>query len=141
MAKRIVVLTTRHPFLNEKPSTARLFTISYQLDQEPSAITRAKAYLHAHYTEEVALHELARVAHLSPFYLARLFRQIVGLPPHAYQIQLRLARAKALLAQGFDVSYVAHETGFFDQSHFTRQFKQHFLTTPGNYQKTARFSK
>jgi AraC-like DNA-binding protein len=45
-----------------------------------------------------------------------------------------------LLAQGYDAGYVAQETGFFDQSHFTQQFKQRFLITPGSYRKTARFS-
>jgi transcriptional regulator GlxA family with amidase domain len=61
------------------------------------------------------------------------------MPPHAYQTQLRLSHARTLLAQGFEVGYVANETGFFDQSHFAQQFKRHFLVTPGSYRKTARF--
>jgi AraC-like DNA-binding protein len=111
-----------------------------QLGREHPAVKRAKEYLQAHYAEEVALQELAGVVNMSPFHLARVFRQVVGLPPHAYQTQLRMARAKTLLAQGYDVSYVAHETGFFDQSHFTQQFKRLFFVTPGSYRKTARFS-
>jgi AraC-like DNA-binding protein len=107
---------------------------------EHPAIQRTKAYLQTHYAQEVALQELADAVNLSRFHLARLFRQAVGLPPHAYQTKLRLARAKTLLAQGCDVGSVAHETGFFDQSHFTQQFKRHFLVTPGSYCKTARFS-
>jgi hypothetical protein len=86
-----------------------------------------KEYLQAYYAQEVSLQELAGVANMSPFHLARLFRQTVGVPPHAYQIQLRLAHARTLLAQGFEVGYVAHETGFADQSHFTRQFKWYYL--------------
>jgi AraC-like DNA-binding protein len=113
---------------------------SQETGWEHPAIKRAKEYLQAHYIEEIALQDLAHVTHLSPFHLARTFRQIVGLPPHAYQIQLRLAHAKTLLAQGCTVGYVANETGFFDQSHFTEQFKRHFLVTPGNYRNTARFS-
>lgn len=107
---------------------------------EHPAIERAKEYLQAHYVEEIALQDLANVAHLSPFYLARVFHQVVGMPPHAYQTQLRLAHARTLLAQGFEVSYVANETGFFDQSHFAQQFKRHFHVTPRSYRKTARFS-
>lgn len=107
---------------------------------EHPAIERAKEYLQTHYAEEIALQDLANVTHLSPFYLARTFRQVVGLPPHAYQTQLRLAHAKTLLAQGCAVSYVANETGFFDQSHFAQQFKRNFLVTPKSYRKTARFS-
>ncbi|GHO97836.1 hypothetical protein KSF_078840 [Reticulibacter mediterranei] len=109
-----------------------------QLGREHPAVRCTKEYLQAHYTEEIALQELAKETHLSPFHLSRIFRQAVGLPPHAYQMQLRLARAKTLLAQGFDVSYVAHETGFFDQTHFTRHFKRRYLMTPGIYRKTAR---
>jgi AraC-like DNA-binding protein len=107
---------------------------------EHPAIKRAKEYLQANYMEEIALQDLANVAHLSPFYLARIFRQVVGMPPHAYQTQLRLVHARTLLAQGFEVGYVANETGFFDQSHFAQQFKRYFLVTPGSYRKTARFS-
>jgi AraC-like DNA-binding protein len=111
-----------------------------QPGREHPAIKRTKEYLQAHYAEEVALQELACVVNMSPFHLSRVFRQAVGLPPHAYQTRLRLAHAKTLLAQGFDVGYVASETGFFDQSHFTQQFKRYYLVTPGNYHKTARFS-
>lgn len=111
-----------------------------QLGREHPAVKRTKEYLQAHYAQEIALQELAQEASMSPFHLARIFRQAVGLPPHTYQTQLRLARAKTLLAQGYDVSYVAHETGFSDQSHFARHFKRHFLATPGSYRKTARFS-
>ena len=111
-----------------------------RLGREHPAVKRTKEYLQAHYAEEVSLQELAGVVNLSPFYLARVFRQEVGLPPHAYQTQLRLARAKTLLVQGYNVDYVAHETGFFDQSHFTQQFKRYYLVTPGTYRKTARLS-
>ncbi|GHO97984.1 hypothetical protein KSF_080320 [Reticulibacter mediterranei] len=104
-----------------------------RLGREHPAVKRAKEYLQEHYAEEVHLQELAAVAHLSPFHFARVFRQTVGIPPHAYQIQVRLTHARALLAQGFEVSYVAHETGFFDQSHFAHQFQRYFFVPPGNY--------
>ena len=107
---------------------------------EHPAVKRAKEYLQAHYVEEVPLQELAKVASLSPFHLARVFRQTVGVPPHAYQTQLRLAHARTLLAQGFEVGYVAHEAGFFDQSHFAQQFQRYFFVKPASYRKTARFS-
>ena len=110
-----------------------------QLGREHPAVKRAKEYLRAHYVEEIPLQELARVAYLSPFHLARVFRQTVGVPPHAYQTQLRLAHARTLLAQGFEVGYVAHETGFSSESHFAQHFKRNFLATPGSYRKTARF--
>ncbi|QBD79858.1 AraC family transcriptional regulator [Ktedonosporobacter rubrisoli] len=107
---------------------------------EHPSIKHVKEHLQVHYAEEVTLQDLASVANLSPFHLSRVFSQTVGLSPHAYQTQLRLARARALLAQGFSVDYVATEIGFYDQSHFTQQFKRHFYITPGAYRKAVRFS-
>lgn len=111
-----------------------------RVGREHPAVKRAKEYLQAHYAEEVPLQELGHVACLSPFHLARVFRQSVGVPPHAYQTHLRLAHARTLLAQGLDVGHVAHATGFFDQSHFAKQFQRYFFVKPGHYRKTARFS-
>jgi AraC-like DNA-binding protein len=110
------------------------------LPNEHPAVKRAKEYLQASYAKEITLQELAQEVGLSSFHLARIFRQAVGLSPHAYQTQLRLARARTLLAQGYEVGYVATEIGFFDQSHLTNQFKRFFCMTPGSYRKTARFS-
>jgi len=60
-----------------------------------------------------------------------------GLPPHAYQLQQRILRAKHLLTS-FSPSHVALECGFSDQSHFTRVFRAHTGTTPRHYAKQFR---
>ena len=65
-----------------------------KLGREHPAVKRVKEYLQAYYAQEVSLQELAGVANMSPFHLARLFRQAVGVPPHAYQTQLRLAQCQ-----------------------------------------------
>ena len=63
----------------------------------------------------------------------RVFRRQTGLPPHAYQTQVRIEAAKNLIIQGRSLAFVAAETGFADQSHFTRRFKQLAGITPGEY--------
>ncbi|MDX6281554.1 MAG: hypothetical protein QOH03_2625 [Kribbellaceae bacterium] len=98
-----------------------------------NAVQVVRGYLEENYAATVSLDELARMVSLSPFHLARLFREEVGMPPHAFQLQLRLTRAKDLLRQGRPVSEVAIETGFFDLSHFTRHFKRHVGISPGRY--------
>lgn len=90
-------------------------------------------YLKCHISENVSLEELARIGYMSAFHLARLFTREIGVPPHVYQVQLRLNKALELLRSGKPVSSVALETGFFDQSHFTRAFKKKFGITPGQY--------
>jgi AraC-like DNA-binding protein len=60
------------------------------------------------------------------------------MPPHAYQLQLRIAHAKRFLRQGRLVSETACLVGFFDQSHFVHSFKRSEGVTPSQY---LRFSK
>ncbi|MGF1516658.1 MAG: AraC family ligand binding domain-containing protein [Nodosilinea sp.] len=105
------------------------------LGHETRSIAQAREYLEAHYSENPTLEELAAIAHLSPFYFLRVFRQQVGLPPHGYLNQVRLRQAKRLLGQGGAIATVAHLTGFADQSHLTRQFKRTWGVTPGQYQQ------
>jgi AraC-like DNA-binding protein len=103
-----------------------------------TSVERAREYLAENYSENVTLERLARLASLSPFHFSRLFREQFGMPPHAFQNQVRVARAKSLLAMGYAVSRVAAQTGFADQSHLTRQFKRLTGVTPGQYRQSSK---
>lgn len=101
------------------------------------AVDVVRAYLHDNYAADVSLTDLARLVGLSPYHLTRLFRRHVGMPPHAYQVHVRIDRAKRLLLRGLPVTTVAHEAGFFDLSHLTRHFKRHVGVPPGRYAAAA----
>lgn len=103
------------------------------ISKERRRVKLAREYLDTHLSQNISLKDLAHVTDLSPFHLSRLFRQEIGLPPHQYQLQSRIARAKALLVQGMPLKKVAKETGFADQSHLTRHFKKFVGVTPGRY--------
>ncbi len=100
---------------------------------EDRAVQQALDYLAAHYAQAISLDQLAGVAQLKPLRLLRLFQRSVGLPPHAYLVQMRVMRAKQLLAQGKPIAQVAYDTGFTDQSHLHRHFKRAVGITPGQY--------
>jgi len=97
------------------------------------ALLRARDVIRAAYSKPLALDDLSRVAHLSRYHFARAFAAEFGLPPHAYQMQLRVRRAQHLLGTGNSMAEVAAETGFCDQSHFTRHFKRLVGVTPSRY--------
>jgi AraC-like DNA-binding protein len=98
-------------------------------------VVRARRHLEEHFAERVRLGELARVAHLSPHYLNRVFREQVGVPPHRYQLGLRIDRAKALLAGGASIASTAAAVGFADQAHLSRHFRRHVGLPPGRYRQ------
>jgi AraC-like DNA-binding protein len=101
---------------------------------ERQAVRRALDHLVEYYAENVSLETLARIANLSPFHFNRVFSEQFGMPPHAFQTQLRIARAKTLLRQGCLIPQVAYQTGFFDQSHLNRHFKRLVGVSPGQFQ-------
>ncbi len=106
-----------------------------KLGNEPHAVKRMRDYLDDNFADSISMKALADSAELSPFYLARLFNKAVGLPPHAYQIQRRVLRAKQLIQQNMKLSDVAVDCGFSDQSHLSRHFKRSLGIAPGAYQR------
>jgi AraC-like DNA-binding protein len=103
------------------------------LGTEIQPVDRIRSYLEDHYNQEISLEQLSQVANLSSFHLNRSFRKTFGMPPHAYQIQLRILQAKRLLRKGRSIDRVAIETGFVSQSHFGSHFKRLIGVTPRQY--------
>ncbi|MDH1729382.1 AraC family transcriptional regulator [Pseudomonas sp. MDMC216] len=101
--------------------------------QIPRVALRARDYLHAHFQENIGLDELARVCGVDRFRLSRAFKAAFGIAPHGYLIQLRLVRARRLLALGTAPADVASDLGFADQSHLGRWFRRANGLTPGAY--------
>lgn len=100
---------------------------------ERLAVRRAREYLDQRFADTVSLGDLADHVGLSQYHLLRVFRDALGMPPHAYLTQVRVLRAKALLAVGQPIAAVAAEVGFADQSHLTRSFKRIVGVPPGRY--------
>jgi AraC-like DNA-binding protein len=100
-------------------------------------VRRAREHLRERWDQPVSLAELAGVAGLSRFELARRFREQIGVAPHAFQVNLRVERARALLAAGHPPATVAAACGFADQPHLTRTFKRAVGVTPGRYARAV----
>ena len=102
---------------------------------ERREVRRAREYIRENLSEPITLSELAEVAGIGKWGFVSLFREQVGLPPHAYIVQLRLARARMLLATGRPCGEVAIASGFFDQSHLNRWFGRTYGISPREYQR------
>lgn len=100
---------------------------------EPALVRRLRTYLEEQLGTPIRLEDLAALAGMSAFRTLRVFEQSMGMPPHAYLTQLRVARARPLLVQGTPPAQVAALVGFYDQSHLTRHFKRIVGVTPGQY--------
>lgn len=114
---------------------ARYLTLSNALiSSRPSLADNAKGYIHDNYAEKIGIGELCRYLCCSKSTLVKLFKEECGTTVGQYITDVRLAEAKRMLTDGsLSVSEIARETGFYDQSYFTKVFFSHVGATPTEY--------
>jgi len=96
-------------------------------------IRRARSRIDDDPAASLTLVELSEEVGLSRFQLIRGFARELGLTPHAYILQRRIAMARRLMRAGRPLAEVAVLAGFCDQSHLTRCFVRQFGVTPRRY--------
>ena len=101
----------------------------------PRVAQKAREYLHANAQYDIGLDQLAAATGADRFRLTRAFKAAYGIAPHAYLVQLRLAKARRMLAHGEQPAAVAMALGFADQSHLGRWFVRAYGLTPALYRK------
>jgi AraC-like DNA-binding protein len=101
-----------------------------QLKWYARRIAVARELMDSDPTRDHSLYNLASQVAMSPFLFARVFRELIGLPPHKYLVQLRLQRARTLLQSGMSVTETCYASGFNNLSHFIRTFRKHFGYVP-----------
>lgn len=106
--------------------------------RERTVVRRVRAFLDEHLADAVTLDQLTSYARVSKEYLVRSFTADLGVPPHTYQINARVERAKLLLLRGDPISEVAQALGFHDQSHLTRHFRRIVGVPPGLFAPSRR---
>jgi AraC family transcriptional regulator len=90
-------------------------------------------------TATLSVDALAQLAGVHPTHLLRTFRRHHGTTISNYVRRRRIERARVEVANGDrPLSAIALDAGFFDQSHFTRVFRQTFGETPGEYARSLR---
>jgi AraC-like DNA-binding protein len=101
-------------------------------------VEATKIALAARPGENWSLGELAKRVASSPFRLARLFREIAGIPVHRYHLNARLSAAlDEVLASSRDITAIAIDLGFSSHSHFTATFRRAFGVTPSALRRGA----
>lgn len=102
-------------------------------------VRRAMAYIHEHYTDPIALEDVASSVGLSERHLARSFRRETEMTVIQYLTRYRIQQARVLLEKGdLPVTQVALEVGFSDSHYFARVFRREVGVSPSAYQQGAR---
>lgn len=86
-----------------------------------------------HFSDSLPLDNLVKDLYLSKYYLIRKCKRNLGLTPHKFHLQNRIRKAQTLLFTNKSVTEASVDTGFYDQSHFDRAFKNIVGISPTEY--------
>lgn len=106
---------------------------AYHADE---AILNSSEYIRQHFQEPISIQNLSNMSKLPIRQYQRHFKRFFNVSPQEYIIRHRLNYAcEALRNSSVQISKVAIEAGFYDQSSFTRQFRKYLYTTPLKYRR------
>ena len=108
-------------------------------DLATSVIQAAQARMQDEFVSNLDVQQLARELKVSYGWFRHAFLQQTGFSPHQYIVELRLARARALMAQSsLKIKEIADLSGFVDEHYFSRIFKARVGSTPHEWRAQAR---
>ena len=110
--------------------------IVLKIDNTTQIAKEFKSYIEDNIASKLTLTQISNALGFSPYHIIRICNQDFGLSANAYIVNKRVHRAKKMLGEGMDISQVAIEVGFYDQSHLTNIFKKVFAITPKAYQNS-----
>lgn len=138
-------LTTRLPLFSHDGQVVGIMGLMRPLNQDckepdlPEPIREVLLYVEEHYRERLNVRELARMAHVSPRHLNRKLQETLRMSAKEYITRTRIrAACKQLLGTNTSIQDIALDSGFYDQSSFTRMFRKHTGTTPRLYRRRQR---
>jgi AraC-like DNA-binding protein len=101
-----------------------------------SVCLEVKKYIEDNFRQELTLNDLANLVYVSPYHLAHVFKEEVGLPPIQYMIQCRIEEAKRLLEHSnLSVKEIASIIGYENSNYFNLLFKKVTGNPPGKFRK------
>ena len=105
-----------------------------QENAEPPVISKARAYIHDHQTEEISLSQVAKAVNMSSYYFCKMFKKVTGINFTDYVARVRIEKSKNLLLNpNLRISEIAFEVGFQSLTHFNRVFKKILGQSPTDY--------
>jgi AraC-like DNA-binding protein len=130
-------LNTQIKMLPKLISILSFFSYSKQRMINP-IIEKAVVFMHANITESCDFSKFARGHGMSPHNFRRVFKNITGLPPLQYFLELKINKAKEMLEhERHSVKEIAHILGFDDPYYFSRIFRKKTGIPPCQWGKSV----
>ncbi|MDR0885503.1 MAG: AraC family transcriptional regulator [Clostridiales Family XIII bacterium] len=97
---------------------------------------RIKQHIDDHYLEQMSLESIAAALHISPYYVAHVYKNAFGHSPMQYIIKRRIGEAQTYLIQtNLSIIEISNIVGFNNTNHFNNMFHKIVGLSPGTFRK------
>jgi AraC-like DNA-binding protein len=138
LVMKLLVLLIRELYPEQK-TLEDTQTLGYEFESSNKTyvVNTIITYLTENYARKISLSKISQNMYLSPVYISKLFKEETGESPINYLIQLRLEKAKEILAHAENPSIkdIAKSVGYDDAYYFSKLFKKYYGVSPSNYKK------
>ena len=117
----------------EEPAVPAPRVVSNVGVEDDSVIQYAKNYIRAHYADNISRDTVAKVVFLDGAYFSRLFKQKTGQSYIDFLTEVRMEKAKELLATHINISEISEAVGYFHRNQFITNFRKFTGYTPNEY--------
>lgn len=133
LVMKLIVLMLKEMHIHADVNAHQDFSLErYEKSNIVDAIV---TFMNENYMQPISLARISENAYLSPVYISRVFKELMGEAPINYLIRVRLAKACEMMQQVPDVSIrqVAAAVGYEDAYYFSKLFKKHYGVSPREY--------
>ncbi|HKT72667.1 MAG TPA: AraC family transcriptional regulator [Steroidobacteraceae bacterium] len=94
-------------------------------------------YIRTHIAHDIGVTDIARAAGYNSAYFSRIFKRTLGIPPYRYLLNRRVEAVRDSLHTKARLADIAIATGFCNQEHMTRTFRQFHGISPSDYRRES----
>ena len=135
-------MTTKHPLYDRSGICVGIIGYMHDLEENNqhlvfyTKMNNVIEYIHKNFNQPIELSDLAQEAKLSVSQFVRRFSEVFNQSPIRFLIHYRVYQASHMLVKrDYSISEIALKVGFYDHSHFSKEFKKIFTMSPGSYRK------
>ena len=134
--ERVLTICVKVEFLTVRNMVeVKELLFTNQFDQNRRIINIACKYMEEHVHEALSRDAIAEYVNVSPYHFSRLFKQIEGVSYSEYLMNLRISKAKKMLAESISIKDIAIYVGFEDPKYFSEVFNKKTGFTPSEFRK------
>ncbi len=110
------------------------YHLNKQHKQKTAIVEPVVNYIDSHFSEDMSLEELAKIANITPQYLCKVFKELIDMRPFEYIARKRIQESKKLLiSSSISITDICKIVGYKDSSYFCSIFKKFESISPSEF--------